>query len=88
MTFYCIICREPLAYYQTTAIAEGRTYQLSVETITDVDGDTANVTIRKDVPLQPPGETLNFICMRVYVVVCVCVCVYVLSIYAYVNMHV
>ena len=49
-------CRKPLAYYQTTAIAEGCTYQLSMETITDVDGGTANVTIRKDVPLQPPGE--------------------------------
>ena len=56
-TFYRNIYREPLAYYQTTAIAEGHTYQVSVETITDVDGDTASVTIRKDVPLQPPGET-------------------------------
>lgn len=63
MTFYRIICREPLAYYQTTAIAEGCTYQLSVETITDVDGDTANVTIRKDVPLQPPGEAI--LCKRI-----------------------
>ena len=59
---YHITCREPLTYYQTFAIVEGHTYQISVETITDVAGDTASVTIRPVVPLQPPGKLILHQC--------------------------
>ena len=75
-----ITSRQPLTHYLTAAISEGRSYQVTVETVTDVDGDTATTTTRVEVPLQPPGTcriepnhaTLCIMC----VCVCVCVCAY------------
>ena len=46
---------ESLVYYQTVPIVDSSTYQITVETITDVPGDTASSTLRLTVPAQPPG---------------------------------
>ena len=53
--YHTFICRDPLEYYQTFAIVEGHTYSVLVETITDVEGDTAGTSMQVMVPIQPPG---------------------------------
>ena len=78
MTLCHTTSRQPLTYYQTAAISEGRSYQVTVETITDVDGDTASNTTRVEVPLQPPGTCRIEPNHATLCIIYVCVCVHVL----------